>query len=159
MFLIYSAKIQTLVIFGTSNPISFGLSHRRLAQTLILEIESGFLNFISNSFTLVLHVSLWRVAGANRCLDCAQPLAHVNVVWHRFQKDHNFDATSISCIYFVECRVWCLFKILWIKRIWIRKLDPLLRFLSWTNELELDDRSDAKLNQAEITITEQSIRN
>jgi hypothetical protein len=103
MFLIYSAKIQTLVIFGTSNPISFGLSHRRLAQTLILEIESRFLNFVSNSFTLALHVSLWRVAGANRCLDCAQPLAHVNVAWHRFQKDHNFDATSISRIYFAEC--------------------------------------------------------
>ena len=56
-----------------SNPISFGLSHRRLAQTLILEIESSSLNFVWNSLTPVLHVSLcglasWRVAGATLCV-------------------------------------------------------------------------------------------
>ena len=67
-------------------------------------------------FTLALHVSLcglasWRVAGANRRLDSAQPLAHVNVAWRRFWKDHNFDVVSISRIYFAKCWIFCLFKI------------------------------------------------
>jgi hypothetical protein len=43
-------------------------------------------------------LALWRVAGANRCLDSAQPLAHVN------------DVVSFSRIYFTKCRVLVLFK-------------------------------------------------
>jgi hypothetical protein len=104
-------KIQTWVIFQNIESNIFGLSHRRLAQTLILEIESGFLNFILNSFTLAWHVSLcglasWRVAGANRCLDSAQLLGHVNDAWRRFRKDHSFDVASISRIYFAKYRVF-----------------------------------------------------
>jgi hypothetical protein len=56
-------------------------------------------------------VSLWRVAGANRCVDSAQPLAHVNDVWRRFRKDHKFDVALISRIYFTKYRALCLFKI------------------------------------------------
>jgi hypothetical protein len=71
-----------------------------------------FLKFRLKFFhACVARISLWRVAGANRCLDSAQPLAHVNVVWRRFRKDHNFDVVSISRIYFVKCWVLCLFKI------------------------------------------------
>jgi hypothetical protein len=112
---LFFVKDQTLVIFGTSNLVLFGLIHRRLAQSLILEIRSGSLNVVWNSFTLVLHVSRgpasWRVAGAKRCLDSTQPLDYANDAWRRFRKDHNFDAASISRIYFTKCRVWCQFKI------------------------------------------------
>jgi hypothetical protein len=34
----------------------------------------------------------------------------VNVVWRRFRKDHNFDAVSISRIYFAKYRVLYPFK-------------------------------------------------
>ena len=57
----------------------------------------------------------WRVAGVKRCLDSAQPLAHVNDACGRFRKDHTFYVALISRIYFAKYRVLCLFKIYGIR--------------------------------------------
>ena len=161
MFLIYSAKIQTLVIFRTSNPISFGLSHRRLAQTLILEIESGFLNFVWNSFVLALHMSL---CGAWQVLTGVWTAHNLSPTWtmRDFASEGitNFDVVSISRIYFAKCRVLCLFKIYGIREhefgIPTHSCDCCPKQIL----LKLDDNNiDAKFNRTEITRTELSFRN
>jgi hypothetical protein len=90
--------------------------HLHPVRTLTLEIESGSVTSILNPLAPALRTSLcgltlWRVAGANQCLDSTQPLAHVNDVWRRFRKDYTFDAASNSRIYFAKCQVLCPFKI------------------------------------------------
>jgi hypothetical protein len=102
----------------------------------------------------------WCVAGANRCLDSAQPLAHENDACGRFRKDHDCDAASISRIYFAKCRALCLFKIYGLREhgfgIPTHSCDCCPKqILS-----ELDDNNiDAKFNRTEITRTELSFRN